>query len=337
MGATAVRSDIAACIADRAEALARADEWEWGAGVALYGMLRHDPDDHHDTRARVRDTLLALLGDAAEPPIAKNGVNTLLPGLCALLVTDAAPNERLDTAWRRLAHYARHEATYTDGMLDHANHVGPHAGQRWVDTTFISLPFFLHVSRRLGDPWWHASAVAQLFGHVEALRFPGEALCAHAWEAGRHLGVRWARGNAWAIAACAEFLHILPPDDPARERVIALLAGFVPPLLALQDASGMWHTVLDDPTTYLEASGTAGIAHGLFAAAAHGVGGDANTTRAAAARARAAVLARVAADGTVGNVSAGTPVYPTAAGYDAVPVRPETWGQGLALLMLAWA
>ena len=31
-----------------------------------------------------------------------------------------------------------------------------------------------------------------------------------------------------------------------------------------QDASGLWHTLIDDPNSYLEASATAGFAYGIL-------------------------------------------------------------------------
>lgn len=34
----------------------------------------------------------------------------------------------------------------------------------------------------------------------------------------------------------------------------------------MQDESGLWHTLLDDPNSYLESSATAGFAYGILKA-----------------------------------------------------------------------
>ena len=59
----------------------------------------------------------------------------------------------------------------------------------------------------------------------------------------------------------------LAPSDPVYRSLVATLKRQVDGLLALQDdETGMWHTLLDDPTTYVETSATAGFVGGLLMA-----------------------------------------------------------------------
>lgn len=41
--------------------------------------------------------------------------------------------------------------------------------------------------------------------------------------------------------------------------------------MRFQDESGMWHTLVDDPTSYVEASATCGFAYGILRAVDLGI------------------------------------------------------------------
>ncbi|MBQ4796840.1 glycoside hydrolase family 105 protein, partial [Pectobacterium versatile] len=48
--------------------------------------------------------------------------------------------------------------------------------------------------------------------------------------------------------------------------LIQVLESQVEALAKYQDDSGLWHTLLDDPNSYLESSATAGFAYGILKA-----------------------------------------------------------------------
>ena len=52
----------------------------------------------------------------------------------------------------------------------------------------------------------------------------------------------------------------LPPGDAFRVFLVDTLAAQVRTLAEQQDESGLWHTLILDPSSYLEASATAGFA-----------------------------------------------------------------------------
>jgi unsaturated rhamnogalacturonyl hydrolase len=65
------------------------------------------------------------------------------------------------------------------------------------------------------------------------------------------------------------FLNLLqlPSNDPTYRTLVATLKRQVDGLLPLQDAeTGMWHTLLNDPSTYVESSATAGFVGGMLMA-----------------------------------------------------------------------
>ena len=73
----------------------------------------------------------------------------------------------------------------------------------------------------------------------------------------------------------------------------------------LQSKSGLWHTVLDDPTSYEEVSGTAAITAGILKGIRLGILDDSYLD--CAERAIKGILKKlIDKDGTVLNVSGGT-------------------------------
>lgn len=102
-------------------------------------------------------------------------------------------------------------------------------------------------------------------------------------------------------------------------------------LLCLQAENGMWHTLLDDPDSYLEASATCGFGYGILRGAAMGLADPGWTER--ALRAVDAILACTGEDGVVGQVSYGTPMgRETKDFYKEIPICPMPYGQAMAML-----
>ncbi len=122
--------------------------------------------------------------------------------------------------------------------------------------------------------------------------------------------------------------------SPAVRRV---LTGFLQRqadcLTRLQDPSGMWHTLLDDPTSYLEASATSGFAYGILRAVHRGLLDKGYEE--AALRALPAVLGCIGEDGVVQQVSYGTPMGRESKDfYKQIELKPMPYGQAMAILLL---
>jgi unsaturated rhamnogalacturonyl hydrolase len=110
-------------------------------------------------------------------------------------------------------------------------------------------------------------------------------------------------------------------------------------VVRLQDASGLWHTVLDRPDSYLETSCAAMFALAIVGGVQRGPDGRSllqggwlpAEMLASARRAWDGVRAQVTPEGRVTGVSAGTPPgdFET---YQKVPLGSQTFGTGLVLL-----
>ena len=105
-------------------------------------------------------------------------------------------------------------------------------------------------------------------------------------------------------------------------------------LKACQDPeTGLWHTLLDEPSSYCETSGSAAIAYGLLKGVRLGLLPREEYAE-CAEKAAAGVLDMIAPDGTVEGVSYGTPMGKDRDFYCHVPLQPTAYGQGLVFLML---
>ncbi|MDR0901841.1 MAG: glycoside hydrolase family 88 protein, partial [Opitutaceae bacterium] len=175
----------------------------------------------------------------------------------------------------------------------------------------------------------------QFINHYRYLADPRTGLLWHGYDDTKktHIGVLWGRGNGWYAIAATEVLALLGGGHPAHGAILADLRGQFAGIAAAQDASGAWRTVMDDPGSYLEATCTAAFACAFLRASELGFV-DAKF-RERADKALAQVRQWINDKGELGHASAGTPVKPDAASYNAIPCAVTPFAQGLALLALS--
>ena len=121
-----------------------------------------------------------------------------------------------------------------------------------------------------------------------------------------------------------QIAHGVKPDALLRQ--IESLAKY-------QDEGGMWHTLIDDPTSYLEASATIGFGFGILKAVEQGIVPESYRTN--AMRALQPVLDCIDEKGVVQQVSYGTPMGRESKDfYKQIPLHPLPYGQAMAILFL---
>lgn len=118
------------------------------------------------------------------------------------------------------------------------------------------------------------------------------------------------------------------------ERILKeALCNQVEALAECQAESGMWHTLLDDPESYEEASATCGFAYGILRGVHCGLLEE--KWLEVAERVLKPVLALISEEGVLGQVSYGTPMgRENREFYKEIPLRPMPYGQALAILFL---
>lgn len=142
----------------------------------------------------------------------------------------------------------------------------------WDDTLMMTVIPLAKIGLLLNRPAYVEEAKFQFMLHIQYLMDPVSGLWFHGWqhtELGGHrfAGALWARGNCWITIAIPLFLSILelPPTDPMYRFLAATLKRQVDALVLLQDqASGLWHTLLIDPSSYVETSAAAGFVAGIY-------------------------------------------------------------------------
>ncbi len=313
----------------------------WEAGVLAYGWI-HAGQATGDGQYLhwAQEWIDACIPQIELPPQTWGGprggdgiahVNDGLLGYAALVAYETSGQpERLAFA-QRVADYLMNAAPRTaDGTLTHD------AGRVWVDTLLGTVPFLIKMSQVSGSDVYADEAISQLILHAQHLQNPANGLYYHAWDesdnnpAGQ---VHWGRGNGWALLADVAVLSAITPTHPLRPTILDLMQKQAAGLRPLQDASGLWHTVLTRSDSYLETSASALIGYALK----RGVQEEWLDGDAYAAATQAAALGvwrQVQADGTVTHVSGPTWPMLTWEEYDARPHDAfQLYGQGVALLL----
>jgi len=213
-----------------------------------------------------------------------------------------------------------------------------HAGrpQLWVDSMYFTAPGLVWTAAVTGEQRYVDEALREVEVHASHLLDASTGLFRHMWdeESGQRSPCPWARGNAWAALATLEVVNALPPDHPRRASLAEMLRRQMEAVVRLQDASGLWHTVLDRPDSYLETSCAAMFALAILRDVHGGVpqgGWLPAEMLASARRAWDGVRAQVTPEGRVTGVSAGTPPGDLET-YQRVPLGSQTFGTGFVLL-----
>jgi len=213
---------------------------------------------------------------------------------------------------------------------DGAIYMHPLAPQAFVDSVYFVVPGWLSLAEATGEKRFQEEAVLQLEAHMDKLR-DDSGLFFHAWDerTGQRSPCLWARGNGWMAMTLAAICETRPEGDALRQRAVPLLQQQIAALVPFQDGNGLWHTVLDDPSTYLESSCTAAFALAIAKGIRCGV--LLSRLEPVAARAWQAVQGYVSSGGDFTGVSSGT-LPGDAAHYNSIPVGVERFGTGILLL-----
>ncbi|AMM31640.1 hypothetical protein SA2016_0955 [Sinomonas atrocyanea] len=205
----------------------------------------------------------------------------------------------------------------------------------WVDSIYHVPPFLARLAGMTGEGRWYDAALAEQAAHLRVLTPAGSPFPAHAYDTGARSihGPGWGRGVGWALLGMVDTLSVIPADHPGHDEAQAELRALAEEVLALQDSTGCWRTVIDDREAYLESSTAAmfcaaftkgvrtGVLDGRFAAAAED--------------AWRYTEARIDQDGSFWGVSActwaSTAGAEDAAMYRTLPTEVNVWGQGAAM------
>lgn len=312
------------------------EKWEWPQGVGLYGLFRHYETTRNPAHlGRITGWFDRRLGEG----LPSRNVNTTAPLLTLAHLQDVAP----DAAQRALigdwAQWVMRELprTRADGF-QHIVSGERNDQQVWSDTLFMTVLFLAKAGVLLQRPEYLDESIRQFLVHTQYLADKKTGLWFHGWTFdGNHnfANALWARGNCWVTAGIVDYLEVFPVPVGVKAYLSGVLQAQVESLATLQSDSGLWHTLLDDPTSYLESSATAGFAYGILKAARLGL--VAPRYAEVGYKAVDGLLRRIDPDGTVNQVSYGTGMGRDLEHYRRIPICPMAYGQALTILLLAEA
>ena len=309
--------------------------WEWTHGIGLYGMYHYyQQTGDRQTLQIIDDWFAARL---AEPLPTKN-VNTMCPFLTLAYRYEETRNPAWLPVLERWAEWVMHEMPRTrHGGIQHLVYNNENHQQLWDDTLMMSVLPLAKIGKLLGRDEYVEEATFQFLTHVQYLMDRETGLWFHGWSfEGNHnfARARWARGNSWLTIVIPDFLELMawPEQHATRRFLLQVLEAQVSALQALQHESGLWHTLLDDRDSYLEASASAGFAYGVLKAVRKRY--LPSTFLPMAEKALHGVTAQINAEGELMQVSFGTAMGNDLDYYRQVPLTSMPYGQAMALLAL---
>lgn len=224
----------------------------------------------------------------------------------------------------------------TEGGFQHRTTDDVNTGELWCDTLMMTVLAVANVGRILKKQEFIDEAIYQFLLHIEYLCDEKTGLWYHGWtfEGNHHFSEAfWGRGNCWVTIAIPLFVDMVDLPKSVERYLTTVLVRQIKALVNLQDSSGMWHTLLDDSTSYLEISATAGFGYGILRAINSGFLDKKYKT--VVDDALQAVLSAIDEKGVVQQVSYGTPMGRLSKDfYKEIPIRPMPYGQAVAMLFL---
>ncbi len=322
------------------------EEWDWPQGVGLYGLCKLQ-NFHEDKR--YEEFFKNWFSHNIEIGLPSKNINTTAPFLTLLDLAKKTGNETYKSMCLEYAEWLIDELPKTEeggfqhltSAIGNRNGVSLHEGQLWIDTLFMAVLFLNQTGQYFNMPKFVEESIHQFLLHIKYLYNKNTELFYHGWrfDGRNNFGnIFWCRGNSWFTYGVIDYIGSFdefPLDPGVSSFLIDTYKSQVDALLKLQDANGLWHTVLDDPTSYCEVSGSAAITAGILKGIKLGILDD--SYKAAAEKAIQKICDNITEDGTVLNVSAGTGIGIDAAHYKNILIRPMAYGQSLVLLALTEA
>ncbi|MCP8688837.1 beta-galactosidase BglB [Marinobacterium sedimentorum] len=310
--------------------------WEWTHGIGLYGIYRYY-EQTNDTRAR--DIIDHWFSARLSEELATKNINTVCPFLTLAYRYEEDGNKSWRPYLEAWAEWVMYDMPRTErGALQHIVYNSENHQQIWDDTLMMSVLPLAKIGQLLNRPEFVEEAKYQFLLHTQYLMDRETGLWFHGWTfEGKHnfAKARWARGNSWLTVAIPDFIELLdlPEHDATRRYLLQVLQSQVEALAKCQHESGLWHTLLDDPDSYLEASATAGFAYGILKAVRKRYIDKSYAPL--AEKALRGVISHINPDGELTQVSFGTAMGEDLDYYRNIPLTSMPYGQAMAILCLS--
>ncbi len=308
--------------------------WEWTQGVGLFGLWKIYEETGDEEFIEKLEKYYERQMNIGLP--ARN-VNTTTPLLALTYLAEKNGNEIYMNICREWAAWLVNGLPRTEeGGFQHLTSDTLNEQELWDDTLFMTVLFLARMGKLEHNQAWIDEAQYQFLLHVKYLADRKTGLWYHGWTFhGNHnfAGAFWGRGNSWITMAIPELFGIIDCDESVKRYLTEALNAQVKELVKYQSEGGMWHTVINDTDSYVEASATCGIGYGILKAVHLGLVDPSYEEY--ARKALAPVLECIDEEGVLHQVSYGTPMgRETIQFYKDIELRPMPYGQAMAMLFL---
>ncbi len=308
--------------------------WEWPQGVGLYGLWKMYK--YSNDKSYLQD-LCVYYDERLIAGLPSKNINTTAPMLAMAYVYEETRNASYLEECISWAEWIVNELPRTSERgFQHITSDSINEGELWDDTLFMTVLFLAKMGQICNNDIYIEEAKYQFLLHTKYLQDKDTGLWYHGWTfMGNHNFSKafWGRGNCWITLAIPEFISILPEEDSICKYLKGILVNQIEGLSKYQDISGMWHTLIDNSNSYLEASATCGFAAGILYSARLGI--ISNKYNTIAVNTLDSVLRLIDSDGFMHQVSYGTPMGRISADfYCNIPISIMPYGQALGMLYL---
>ncbi|WP_026886309.1 glycoside hydrolase family 88/105 protein [Clostridium beijerinckii] len=320
-------------------------EWDWPQGVGLYGLLKLDK---HDKSRKYLDFLNEWYKNNITNGLPSKNINTTAPLLTLINLLDVSPNTDFENLCLKWADWLMNCLPRTkEGGFQHVTSAnGDRQGVRlnesemWIDTLFMTVLFLNRMGQKYNRQDWINESIHQVLIHIKYLYDKKSGLFYHGWSFNENSNfgeVFWCRGNSWFTFGILDYIEMFDGkmNSGLKKFLIDTFKAQVTTLVKYQSKSGLWHTVIDDPTSYEEVSGSAAIAAGILTGIRLGILDDSFKT--SGQKAIEAICNNISKDGTVLNVSGGTGMGYNKEHYKNIIIAPMAYGQSLTIMALVEA
>lgn len=310
------------------------DIWGWPQGVALYGLYTVAKANKDE---EIFEYLKTWYEQNYKHNIIKN-INSCAPFLALSKLNDS-DFDGINDEWSSwlLNDLPKTKKGIFQHLTDNSDGTGVlmHDNQVWIDTIYMSVLFMLQEGIKNNDQEKIEEANFQILQHIKYLFDIKQNLFYHGWsfERNDHFGgVFWARGNSWFTCAIVDYIEMIGTKHPISRYLISILESQIDKLMELRNDKGLWHTVLDDPTSYIEISGSTAIARGVLKAIRLKYIDDRYLQD--ILKTIDSIVENIDENGVVQNVSAGTSIGLDKKHYHDIIIGPMAYGQSLVILLL---
>ena len=230
----------------------------WEQGTAIQAAI--ETDDKYLLQLLVNEAILRQTSDGRTCMLGSdnNVTDPVAAGYGIVKCHEITGLKKYKDAADRLYEYCKTKAPRNaEGTLYHLDN----GKELWSDSIYMLPPFLA----AYGD---YDECMKQLRGYRNVLWYPNKKLYAHRWDDNKNGFINakcWGGGNGWAMASFAIIYELLPDNlSDYKKETAAYLQELTDGLIAWLRPDGLFHNVVDEPTSFVETNLSQMAAFGIY-------------------------------------------------------------------------